>query len=123
MANITLTTNAIFGTKGNDPGQSFFTLTGGAATVYATGGFVADISKVIPPNARFADLIAVSGVSSLGHSVLYVPGATALLAKFKLFNGTTEVANATSLTGLVLTFTASFGPCFNTFPVTALTVG
>lgn len=117
---IALTVTSLHASHGNHNGLAAFTLTFTAAA-YTTGGIVADITKIIPESERFVGLKALTGSSSLGHSVNYVAGATPALAKFQLFNGTTEVANATSLT-LVLTLVAIFGGGVNS-KVSGLVVG
>lgn len=120
---LTLNVQTTFAHKGNEPGIALFTLTFGTAPTYATGGVTVDLTRIIPSGSRWTSFKQVVFVSSLGHTALYVPGTNATNGKIELFVGITEVANTTSLTGLVLTGHAFFGSGLNGIQTTGLAVG
>lgn len=120
---VTLNIQSNFASKSNEPGESYLTLTCSAGTVYATGGITVDLTAAIPRGSRFADFVQAQFFSSLGHAAIYIPGTTIANGKVKLFVGITEVANALSLTGLVLSGEVVFGRGVNGIPVAGLIVG
>lgn len=71
-----------------------------AADAYATGGYTVDLTGA-RGNFVWGDVVdAAVGISSLGHGLYITKSATTPWRwTVKLFNGLTEIANATAITG------------------------
>jgi hypothetical protein len=120
---ITLNVQTTFAHKGNEPGSAYFTLTCTAGTVYTTGGIPVDLTRATPAGVRTGAFISAMFVSSGGQVAVYVPGSSMANGTIKLFVSGAEVANATSLTGLVLTGMAVYGHGLNGIQTSGLVVG
>jgi hypothetical protein len=101
------------GPKGAEPGLSIFKISFGAGDTYVTGGVTVDITPFVPPNSTIKDLLYSNPNSNGGHTGYFTPGTTPANGKLQLFNGTTEIANASSLAGVQVPTEIYFGRNIN----------
>lgn len=93
------------------PGLIHLTFTCGSAYATASGGLAVDLTTLLsgtnslvgaqPPGIAVADLLGGFGFSTLGHVCVLTPvAATAGTFTMRMWNGTTEISDA-SLTNVI----------------------